>query len=106
MIPGDSTVTIRNASEAILLVSMATDYFDKDLDEKVASLLANAEKKDFASLKKGHIAAYRSLFGRVDLDLGHSSREDLPIDERLATFNADPDDPSLGALYFQSAAIC
>lgn len=50
VIPGDSTVTIRNASEAILLVSMATDYFDKDLDEKVASLLANAEKKDFASL--------------------------------------------------------
>ena len=101
VIPGDSTVTIRNASEAILLVSMATDYFDKDLDGKVASLLADAEKKDFASLKKGHIAAYRSLFGRVDLDLGHSSREDLPIDERLAAFNADPDDPSLGALYFQ-----
>lgn len=37
----------------------------------------------------------------MDLDLGHSSREDLPIDERLAAFNADPDDPSLGALYFQ-----
>ena len=50
--PGDSTVSVRNASEAILLVSMATDYFDKDLAGKVSSLLANAEKKDFASLKK------------------------------------------------------
>ena len=99
--PGDSTVSVRNASEAILLVSMATDYFDKDLEGKVSSLLANAEKKDFASLKKGHIAAYRSLFGRVELDLGHSSREDLPMDERLAAFHENPDDPSLAALYFQ-----
>lgn len=57
------------------------------MEGKVSSLLANAEKKDFASLKKGHIAAYRSLFGRVELDLGHSSREDLPMDERLAAFH-------------------
>lgn len=35
--PGDSTVSVRNASEAILLVSMATDYFDKDLEGKVSS---------------------------------------------------------------------
>lgn len=71
------------------------------MEGKVSSLLANAEKKDFASLKKGHIAAYRSLFGRVELDLGHSSREDLPMDERLAAFHENPDDPSLAALYFQ-----
>ena len=99
--PGDSTISVHNASEAILLVSMATDYFDKDPDGKVASLLANAEKKDYASLKKAHVAAYRSLFGRVELDLGRSSREDLPMDERLAAFNEDHNDPSLGALYFQ-----
>ena len=99
--PGDSTVSVRNASEAILLVSMATDYFDKDLDGKITSLLDNAEKKEYASMKKAHVAAYRSLFDRVELDLGHSSREDLPMDERLAAFNENPDDPSLGELYFQ-----
>ncbi|MCD7851205.1 MAG: glycoside hydrolase family 95 protein [Parabacteroides sp.] len=101
VIPGDSTISVRNASEAILLVSMATDYFDKDLDGQISSLLANAEKKDYASLKKSHIAAYRSLFGRVELDLGRSSREDLPMDERLIAFSEDHNDPSLGALYFQ-----
>ena len=101
VVPGDSTLSVRNASEAILLVSMATDYFDKDLDGKISSLLANAEKKDYASLKKSHITAYRSLYGRVELDLGHSLREELPINDRLEAFNADPDDPSLAALYFQ-----
>lgn len=102
VLPGDSTVSVRNASEAILLVSMATDYAGSQMDDKITALLANAGKKDFGAMKKAHIAAYRSLFGRVELDLGHSSaREAMPMDERLAAFNEDPDDPSLGALYFQ-----
>lgn len=97
----DSTVSIQNASEAILLVSMATDYFDKDLDGQIASLLAKAEKKEYATLKKEHIAAYRSLFGRVELDLESSGRENMPIPQRLAAFQEDKNDPSLAALYFQ-----
>lgn len=99
--PGDSTVTVSNASEAILLVSMATDYFNKDLDSQIASLLAKAEKKEYATLKKEHTAAYKEMFGRVELDLGHSDRESLPMDERLAAFHQDQQDPSLAALYFQ-----
>lgn len=98
---GDSTVSIQNASEAVLLVSMATDYFDKDLDGKIASLLDKAAKKEYAILKKDHIAAYRSLFGRVNLDLGHSDQEKLPIDQRLEAFGQDKSDPGLAALYFQ-----
>lgn len=101
VIAGDSTVTVQNASEAILLVSMATDYFDKDFENQQATLLSNAQNKDFSSLKKEHIAAYRSLYGRVDLDLGQSPKENLPMDERLRAFHADKDDPSLAALYFQ-----
>lgn len=101
IVPADSSVTVRNASEAILLVSMATDYFNKDLEGSIAAPLAKAEKKDFTTLKKEHVAAYRSLFARVDLDLGHSERENLPIDERLEAFNRDKNDPGLAALYFQ-----
>lgn len=101
IVPGDSTVSVRNASEAVLLISMSTDYFGKEPGSEVSALLSNAEKKDFATLKKAHVAAYRSLFGRVDLDLGRSPREELPMNERLAAFHADGDDPSLTALYFQ-----
>ncbi len=101
ILSGDTTVSVQDASEAILLVGLATDYFDKDIDGKIQSLLANAEKKEFNMLKTEHVKTYRSLFGRVELDLGYSGRESLPIDERLAAFHANPNDPSLLALYFQ-----
>lgn len=97
----ENSVSVQNASEAILLVSMATDYFGKGFDKQIMSLLTKAEGKDYATLKKEHIAAYRSLFDRVELDLGQSPKDDLPMDERLRAFNEDKDDPGLAALYFQ-----
>ena len=101
VVPAAGSLSVHNASEAVLLVSMATDYFDKDLDGHITRLLAKAEKKDYATLKKEHIAAYRSLFGRVELDLGRSDRDKLPIDQRLEAFHQDKNDPGLAALYFQ-----
>lgn len=101
--PSDSSLTIRNASEAILLVGMATDYADKDFEAQTAALLSAAAAKDYASLKKQHTAAYNKLFGRASLDLGRSGREALPMDERLRVFQQDTaaSDLSLAALYFQ-----
>lgn len=98
----DTTLVVNGASEAILLVSMATDYFDKTgFEQQVSSRLAEAEKKGYNLLRKEHMAAYKSLYGRVDLNLGEGPNEHLPIDERLYEFNRDKKDPSLAALYFQ-----
>ncbi|GAB6393834.1 MAG: glycoside hydrolase family 95 protein [Bacteroidales bacterium] len=97
----DSTVAVQNASEAVLLVSMATDYFGKDADTQVASLLDASQAKDYATLRKEHIAAYRERFARVELDLGTNDKRELPIDRRLEAFRQDKDDPSLATLYFQ-----
>ena len=104
IVAGDSTVTVQNASEAIILVSMATDYFDKGYRNQISTLLANAEKKDYPLLKKEHLASYRKLFERVELDLGNSVNEKLPMNERLQAFAADTGktkDTALAALYFQ-----
>lgn len=101
LIPGDSTLTVKDASEAIVWVSMATDYFGKDEAEEVVSLLHQAEQKGYARIKEEHIRMYRTLFDRVDLNLGYSEREKLPMDERLRVFEKDKNDPSLAALYFQ-----
>lgn len=99
---GDSTLTVSHASEALVLVSMATDYFDKDgFADHASRLLSEAEQKDYAALKQEHTAAYGELFNRVELNLGHSSREDMPVDERLLVFEKDKNDPGLAALYFQ-----
>lgn len=98
---GDSTLSVQNASEALLLVGMATDYFDKNFESALENRLDKAAGKDYASLKRDHISAYRSLFGRVDLDLGSTDKDRLPIDRRLQAFEKDQNDPGLAALYFQ-----
>lgn len=101
IVPGDSTVMVKNASEVVLLVSMATNYKNPNMEQHVVSLLSKASKKDYAALKESHIAAYRKLFGRVNIDLGHSDRDNMPINERLELFSKDKNDPGLVALYFQ-----
>lgn len=98
---GDSSLTVQNASEAILLVSMATDYKNEGFEDQIYSLLAESERKDYPTLKKEHTTAYHSLFNRASLDLGYTKRDDMPIYERLDSFQVDHNDPSLGALYFQ-----
>lgn len=98
----DSLLVVRDASEATVLISMATDYWDKDrFEEGAVSHLEAAASKEYAALRKEHTAAYQTLFNRVDLDLGVSGKEHLPMDERLYAFQEEGNDPSLLALYFQ-----
>lgn len=94
-------VSVKDASEAILLVSMATDYFQPDYAGQVSRLLEQASGKTYATLEREHISAYQQYFNRVTLDLGSSERESWPIDRRLTAFAQDKNDPSLQALYFQ-----
>ncbi|MDF9831574.1 glycoside hydrolase family 95 protein [Parabacteroides sp. PF5-6] len=102
VMPGDSTLTIADATEVILLTGLATDYFDKaGFEASLISLLDKAEQTNYQTLKEEHIDAYRALYARVDLDLGSSGRETMPIDERLRAFARDKNDPSLATLYFQ-----
>lgn len=102
LITTDSLLSVRSASEAIILVSLGTDYFDTDgIGQRLEKRLSQAESKDFPTLRREHTLAYRSLFDRVSLDLGKSERDHLPINERLAAFAQDKADPGLAALYFQ-----
>lgn len=102
LITTDSLLSVRSASEAIILVSLGTDYFDTDgIGQQLEKRLSQAESKDFPTLRREHTLAYRSLFDRVSLDLGKSERDHLPINERLAAFAQDKADPGLAALYFQ-----
>jgi alpha-L-fucosidase 2 len=102
VVANDTTLLIKDASEAILLIGMTTDYFGKEVDEQLDSLLLAAEAKSYDELKKEHIEAYRNLFARVQVEFGRvAAKERLPVNERLDAFQQDPYDPSLMALYFQ-----
>ena len=97
----DNKIAVKDASEAIILVSMATDYFGENCEEKALSLLNEASRTEYKQLKKEHIEKYSNLFNRCTLNLGYSGKEIMPIDQRLKAFAADKNDPSLSALYFQ-----
>jgi len=98
----DSTLTVQKASEVLILVGMGTDYFDKEKYlSQTGTFLTEAAKKSYQELKEEHLKIYREMFGRVELDLGYSDKEKLPMGERLRAFQKDKDDPSLAALYFQ-----
>ncbi|MCC8170871.1 MAG: glycoside hydrolase family 95 protein [Parabacteroides sp.] len=99
--PADSTIAVKEAPAAVVLVSMTTDYFGKEPAAHATELLDKAAAKTFKQLKKEHIAAYRELFDRVDLSLGDGPAADLPVDKRLAAHRDNKNDPDLMALYFQ-----
>ncbi len=96
------SLAIDGASEAIILIGMVTDYFNKDFDAQLKSQFASVEGKDYSVMKKEHTEAYRQLFTRAKVDFGRmEEKEQLPINERLELFQQDKNDPSLLALYYQ-----
>jgi len=102
-------LTIKNASEVYIYVSVATSFngFDKNpategVDEVAiaAQNLNKAYTKTFDKLKENHIADYQKFFNRVDLNLGKTTAPDLPTDERLLRYADGSEDKNLEILYF------
>lgn len=102
-------VYVNDASFALIAVTAATNYagFEKERDRDEKRLLArlrrqlNDIQKNYEEIKKRHIADYLSLYGRVDLELGHDYTTALPTTQRLALCKNGVDDPSLWALFLQ-----
>ena len=103
------TLVIAGADEAIVLFTAATDYhldkmsFDRAIDpgREADRILEHAARKTWSDLLRDHAAEHRSCFNRVSLDLGETSRRDLPTDERLAAVRRGEEDPGLVPLYVQ-----
>jgi alpha-L-fucosidase 2 len=100
---------VSGATAVTLYFSAATSFngFDKSpgKEGKDASLqaennLENALRKSYEELRETHIADYRALFGRVELELGSlPGASDLPTIKRITDYGIQ--DPELIALIFQ-----
>ena len=55
---------------------------------------------DYETLLVRHLADYRTLFDRVELDLGPATTGEMDTDKRIEKF-AESGDPQLVALLFQ-----
>ena len=105
----NATMTLRNASEVFIYVSVATSFngFDKNpategVDD-VALTLQNLNKvfaKTFDKIKENHVADYQKFYNRVSLDLGKTTAPDLATDERLLRYSEGKEDKNLEILYF------
>jgi alpha-L-fucosidase 2 len=106
----DSTVGLKDASSATILVSVATSFngFSRDpakqgLDNEAIARkqMKAASSKSYDDLKKAHLADYQKYFNRVKLYLGSTTAPNLPTDERLERYTTGQEDKNLEILYFQ-----
>jgi alpha-L-fucosidase 2 len=110
VVTSDSTLGVKDATEALVFVSIATSFngFDKDPaseglnDENLAKgQMEKAFQKSFQQLKSSHLADYQKYFNRVSLTLGKTDAPDLPTNERLKRYSEGKEDKNLEILYFQ-----
>jgi len=106
----DNTLHISNATEVVLVISMATSYngFDKNpgtegKNENAIALtyFKNAIAKTYPMLQSRHTADFRKYFDRVQLHLGNSAADNLNTVDRLNNFAKGNTDNGLIVLYYQ-----
>ncbi len=110
VVKNGSYIGLRNGTEALVFVSIATSFngFDKDpaTEGKDHTAIAKrnlkkASGKNYADLRKTHLQDYNTFFKRVSLDLGPTDALNLPTDERLKRYAEGYEDKNLEILYFQ-----
>jgi len=102
-----SGISVSGASDVTLLLVAGTSFLNdhrKDFQggnphQKLEQRISSASKKGVVALRKAHVADYRELFGRVQLNLGKSP--ELPTIDRLNAHKQGAKDPALEALLFQ-----
>jgi alpha-L-fucosidase 2 len=106
----DSSLKVENATEAVILLAMATSFngFDRDpgtegKDEKAiaAGFVEKASSFSFSELMERHISDFSSLFDRVAFSVNSAKPPDIPIDKRLINYTGSEEDYDLESLYFQ-----
>ena len=105
VIHGKETLSVNGADSATLYISTATNFVNY-LDvsgngyKKTVETLKHAMKKDYGAAKDAHIAKYKELFDRVEIDFGGKSYDNEPTDVRIEKSSKRTDN-GLAELLFQ-----
>ncbi|HEY0459942.1 MAG TPA: glycoside hydrolase family 95 protein [Pyrinomonadaceae bacterium] len=105
----EKSLSVKNADEAILFITAATDYLGfagrKTSNPHAASLndLTKAAQKNYKNLQAAHVRDFQKFFNRVSLNFGATNPEFLKLTtpERLKIYGDGAKDPNFAALYFQ-----
>ena len=97
----DQGITVKNADEAVLLVSAGTSWATSDFEPLVRKRLTAALAKPGKSIQADAEASHRSFMDRCTLSLPKGEFAHLPTLERMDKSKWSSKDPELFALYFQ-----
>jgi alpha-L-fucosidase 2 len=98
---GGDSIKVDKADAVTMFITAATDYFGKDPGTVTEGQLTAVAGRNYAEIKKNHIADYQALFKRVDLDLGTSDGNWFTTDARIASMQNGYIDTDLLELYYQ-----
>jgi len=105
----DGKVSIRNADEAMVIVSAGTNYAGPIAGKHMGAAyreitlrqVESASKRLWHQLCDAQSRDYKSLFDRFSIQVDGMSRNDLPTPKRLEAYSSSSDDTGLEALYAQ-----
>ena len=97
--PEGEKLRIKGTDEAVILLSMGTDYAlsypvyrtgesQDELNKRVKTYVENASKKSYEALKNEHIADVTSMMERVDLNLGQTVPS-MTTDKLLSAYKSN-----------------
>ena len=103
----EGSVRIQGADAVTFIVAAATSFVNyHDISGNPAraceKILAGVAGRNYATLRQRHEADFRTLMGRVHLNIGDASRNSQPTDGRLKAAREGQNDPNLEALCFQA----
>ncbi len=105
----DTSLVVKNATDAVIYVSIATSFngFDKNPATQslpnatiAKAIIDKSIVKSYSVIKRNHIEDYQHFFNRVSLKLGNDTGLIIPTDERLKRYSKGNEDKQLEMLYF------
>lgn len=92
---------IINANSVVIYVALGTTFGGNEPVAACQRQIDQAVALGYDQLKARHVADYHKLYGRVSIDLGKSSLQKLPLNERMEKIRQGGTDPALFGLLFQ-----
>ena len=97
----EGILKLENVKEATLYFLSSTSYYHRDFQEINEKQWIVLQDKSYSQVLKSHVADFKSIFNRVNLNLGGLEANSLPVDKRLEIMKEGKLDPALEALLFQ-----
>ncbi|KPL16970.1 MAG: alpha-L-fucosidase [Bacteroides sp. SM23_62] len=96
---GNNSLIVSNANILEIRIVARTDYAGDDPAILCDTDETSLRNKSYEKILTDHLKEYKGYFDRVSLDLGGSSMDSIPTDERIK-LAGEKADPGLAELYF------